>query len=221
MLGYLGLGSNVGDRESHLTRAIQDLAAHWVTVDAVSSLYETEPVGEILDQPDFLNAAVRVRTALGPGGASRGFQGDRGRARPDLRRPPPQPAADRHRRSPPRRSRDQHRTAHAPASRGDREALRARAAPRTRSRSSPPGRSGVALRARAAWAGSAGEAGGPAPALAGRQVRRPSSHSAGKMGGVRPGKSVTIRFAISPQGLASTNGRRSSKLIRSRTLGAS
>jgi 2-amino-4-hydroxy-6-hydroxymethyldihydropteridine diphosphokinase len=32
----------------------------------VSSLYETEPVGEILDQPDFLNAAARVRTALEP-----------------------------------------------------------------------------------------------------------------------------------------------------------
>jgi 2-amino-4-hydroxy-6-hydroxymethyldihydropteridine diphosphokinase len=37
-----------------------------VTVEAVSSLYETEPVGEILDQPDFLNAAVRIRTALEP-----------------------------------------------------------------------------------------------------------------------------------------------------------
>jgi 2-amino-4-hydroxy-6-hydroxymethyldihydropteridine diphosphokinase len=35
-------------------------------VEAVSSLYETEPVGEILDQPDFLNAAARVRTGLGP-----------------------------------------------------------------------------------------------------------------------------------------------------------
>lgn len=35
-------------------------------VEAVSSLYETEPVGEILDQPDFLNAAVRIRTALEP-----------------------------------------------------------------------------------------------------------------------------------------------------------
>jgi 2-amino-4-hydroxy-6-hydroxymethyldihydropteridine diphosphokinase len=35
-------------------------------VEAVSSIYETEPVGEILDQPDFLNAAVRIRTALGP-----------------------------------------------------------------------------------------------------------------------------------------------------------
>jgi 2-amino-4-hydroxy-6-hydroxymethyldihydropteridine diphosphokinase len=32
----------------------------------VSSLYETEPVGEFLDQPDFLNAAVRIRTAMGP-----------------------------------------------------------------------------------------------------------------------------------------------------------
>jgi 2-amino-4-hydroxy-6-hydroxymethyldihydropteridine diphosphokinase len=37
-----------------------------VTVEAVSSLYESEPVGEMLDQPDFLNAAVRIRTALEP-----------------------------------------------------------------------------------------------------------------------------------------------------------
>jgi 2-amino-4-hydroxy-6-hydroxymethyldihydropteridine diphosphokinase len=35
-------------------------------VEAVSSLYETEPVGEILDQPDFLNAAARVSTELEP-----------------------------------------------------------------------------------------------------------------------------------------------------------
>ena len=35
-------------------------------VDAVSSAYETEPVGEVLDQPDFLNAAIRVRTELEP-----------------------------------------------------------------------------------------------------------------------------------------------------------
>jgi 2-amino-4-hydroxy-6-hydroxymethyldihydropteridine diphosphokinase len=65
-VGYLGLGSNVGDRESHLTRAIEDLSARGVVVEATSSLYETEPVGEILDQPDFLNAAIRVRTALDP-----------------------------------------------------------------------------------------------------------------------------------------------------------
>ena len=65
-VGYIGLGSNVGDRESHLGRAIRDLREHGARVEAVSSLYETEPVGEILDQPDFLNAAVRVRTALAP-----------------------------------------------------------------------------------------------------------------------------------------------------------
>jgi 2-amino-4-hydroxy-6-hydroxymethyldihydropteridine diphosphokinase len=65
-IGYLGLGSNVGDREAHLAQAIEDLGARGVVVEEVSSLYETEPVGEILDQPDFLNAAVRVRTELDP-----------------------------------------------------------------------------------------------------------------------------------------------------------
>jgi 2-amino-4-hydroxy-6-hydroxymethyldihydropteridine diphosphokinase len=66
MLAYLGLGSNVGDRESQLRRAIEDLRGHGIEVEAVSSLYETEPVGEILDQPDFLNAAVRIGTSLEP-----------------------------------------------------------------------------------------------------------------------------------------------------------
>ncbi|HEY7121198.1 MAG TPA: 2-amino-4-hydroxy-6-hydroxymethyldihydropteridine diphosphokinase [Solirubrobacterales bacterium] len=66
MTGYLGLGSNVGDRESQLGGAIDDLGAHSVSLEAVSSLYETEPVGELLDQPDFLNAAVRVGTSLEP-----------------------------------------------------------------------------------------------------------------------------------------------------------
>jgi 2-amino-4-hydroxy-6-hydroxymethyldihydropteridine diphosphokinase len=65
-IGYLGLGSNVGDREAHLRAAVEALREHGVEVDAVSSLYETEPVGEILDQPDFLNAAVRVRTEMEP-----------------------------------------------------------------------------------------------------------------------------------------------------------
>lgn len=65
-VGYLGLGSNVGDRESQLRGAIDDLRGQGVEVEAVSSVYETEPVGEILDQPDFLNAAVRIRTDLEP-----------------------------------------------------------------------------------------------------------------------------------------------------------
>ncbi len=64
--GYLGLGSNVGDRESHLRAAIELLRERGVEVDAVSSAYETEPVGEVLDQPDFLNAAIRIRTELEP-----------------------------------------------------------------------------------------------------------------------------------------------------------
>lgn len=64
--GYLGLGSNVGDSAGHLRAAIELLEAEGIEVDAVSSAYVTEPVGEILDQPDFLNAAIRIRTDLEP-----------------------------------------------------------------------------------------------------------------------------------------------------------
>ncbi len=64
--GYLGLGSNVGDREGHLRAGVRMLAERGVEVEAVSSAYETEPVGEVLDQPDFLNAAIRIRTELEP-----------------------------------------------------------------------------------------------------------------------------------------------------------
>ena len=65
-VGFLGLGSNVGDRVGHLRDAIAALREHGVTVEAASSTYETEPVGEILDQPDFLNAAVRIGTPVEP-----------------------------------------------------------------------------------------------------------------------------------------------------------
>jgi 2-amino-4-hydroxy-6-hydroxymethyldihydropteridine diphosphokinase len=64
--GYLGLGSNVGDRVANLRTAREALGRHGVTVTASSSAYETEPQGEVVDQPDFLNAAVRIETALGP-----------------------------------------------------------------------------------------------------------------------------------------------------------
>jgi 2-amino-4-hydroxy-6-hydroxymethyldihydropteridine diphosphokinase len=64
--GYLGLGSNVGDPAAHLRAALELLQAHGVEVLAASSTYVTEPVGEVLDQPDFLNAAVRIRTDLEP-----------------------------------------------------------------------------------------------------------------------------------------------------------
>lgn len=65
-VAYLGLGSNVGDRRGHLRAAIAALRDHGVEVEAVSSAYETEPVGDLLEQPDFLNAAVRVRTDREP-----------------------------------------------------------------------------------------------------------------------------------------------------------
>jgi 2-amino-4-hydroxy-6-hydroxymethyldihydropteridine diphosphokinase len=65
-VAYLGMGSNVGDRRGHLRAAVAALDDHGVEVEAVSSLYETEPVGELLDQPDFLNAVARVRTELDP-----------------------------------------------------------------------------------------------------------------------------------------------------------
>jgi 2-amino-4-hydroxy-6-hydroxymethyldihydropteridine diphosphokinase len=64
--GYLGLGSNVGDRRANLQRAIELLPARGVTVLASSSTYDTDPVGEVLEQPDFLNACVRIETALAP-----------------------------------------------------------------------------------------------------------------------------------------------------------
>jgi 2-amino-4-hydroxy-6-hydroxymethyldihydropteridine diphosphokinase len=65
-VGYLGLGSNVGDRRSELEAAARALPAQGVDVLASSSVYETEPVGEVLDQREFLNACLRIRTALEP-----------------------------------------------------------------------------------------------------------------------------------------------------------
>ena len=65
-LGYLGLGSNLGDRRALLQAAVEDLWIHGVQAIASSSVYETEPVGEVLDQPAFLNACLRIETELGP-----------------------------------------------------------------------------------------------------------------------------------------------------------
>jgi 2-amino-4-hydroxy-6-hydroxymethyldihydropteridine diphosphokinase len=64
--GLLGLGSNVGDRRAHLQAAVDALPSIGVRVTAASSVYDTDPVGEVLDQPSFLNACVLVETALEP-----------------------------------------------------------------------------------------------------------------------------------------------------------
>jgi len=63
---YVGLGSNVGDRERMLWSAIHMLAFNpEVDVAAVSTFRETAPV-DYLDQPDFVNAAVAIDTELSP-----------------------------------------------------------------------------------------------------------------------------------------------------------
>ena len=64
--GHLGLGSNVGERRENLQAAADVLAERGVRVVASSSVYDTDPVGEILDQPTFLNACLEIETELGP-----------------------------------------------------------------------------------------------------------------------------------------------------------
>jgi 2-amino-4-hydroxy-6-hydroxymethyldihydropteridine diphosphokinase len=62
----LGLGSNLGDREANLAFAREELARRGITWTAVSSLYETEPVGPVADQPPYLNQAGTGVTELAP-----------------------------------------------------------------------------------------------------------------------------------------------------------
>lgn len=63
---YVGIGSNIGDRERYLREAVRRLSAHPRVLDAEGSrIYETEPVG-VVDQAAFLNMAVRLRTTLPP-----------------------------------------------------------------------------------------------------------------------------------------------------------
>jgi 2-amino-4-hydroxy-6-hydroxymethyldihydropteridine diphosphokinase len=62
MVAYLGLGSNLGDRRSEIAQAIHALVKLG-RVAASSSLYETEPEGGA-DQPEYLNAVVRLETEL-------------------------------------------------------------------------------------------------------------------------------------------------------------
>lgn len=61
---YLGLGSNLGDREANLRKAIR-LLSRKLRIEGVSSIYETEPQ-DFFEQPKFLNAVCRAATNLGP-----------------------------------------------------------------------------------------------------------------------------------------------------------
>jgi 2-amino-4-hydroxy-6-hydroxymethyldihydropteridine diphosphokinase len=61
---YLGLGANIGNREANLRMALRGLT-RMARVEAVSSLYETDPIGSV-PQPAFYNAVCRIETGLEP-----------------------------------------------------------------------------------------------------------------------------------------------------------
>jgi 2-amino-4-hydroxy-6-hydroxymethyldihydropteridine diphosphokinase len=91
LVGLLGLGSNVGERRANLQSAVDALPAAGVEVLASSATYDTDPVGELLDQPTFLNACLRVRTALEPLAlldAVKRLEREQGRDRPAVRHGP-------------------------------------------------------------------------------------------------------------------------------------
>src|SRR6266850_3411993 len=58
-------GSNLGDRALHIQRAMKSVQEKTGKAEKISSLYETEPWG-ISDQPDYLNAAMIIRTGYSP-----------------------------------------------------------------------------------------------------------------------------------------------------------
>jgi 2-amino-4-hydroxy-6-hydroxymethyldihydropteridine diphosphokinase len=61
---YVGLGANIGNREANLLMALRGIT-RMARVEAVSSLYETDPIGSV-PQPAFYNAACRIETGLEP-----------------------------------------------------------------------------------------------------------------------------------------------------------
>lgn len=65
MLGYVALGSNLGDRLAHLRFGLRELDGGEVRVTARSSIWETEPVGTA-DPSWFLNMVARIETSLAP-----------------------------------------------------------------------------------------------------------------------------------------------------------
>jgi len=81
---FIGLGSNLDDREGQLEAAIREIAAlPATTLVARSSLYESAPLGA--DGGDYLNAVARVRTSLAPAGllgALQAIEAHHGRERP-------------------------------------------------------------------------------------------------------------------------------------------
>jgi len=64
---YIGIGSNLGNRELHIKKAIEFLKnIDGVAVEKISSIYETKPVGGPAGQNNFLNGVIKIRTSLKP-----------------------------------------------------------------------------------------------------------------------------------------------------------
>lgn len=62
---YLGLGSNLGDRQKYLQKAVEYIQKSAIELVAESSIYETSPIG-YTEQPNFLNMVVKIKTILEP-----------------------------------------------------------------------------------------------------------------------------------------------------------
>jgi 2-amino-4-hydroxy-6-hydroxymethyldihydropteridine diphosphokinase len=65
MIGYLSLGSNIGDRKASLCRALQAIEGNGNQLLACSAVYQTQPL-EIPNQPDFLNLVAKIETFWPP-----------------------------------------------------------------------------------------------------------------------------------------------------------
>ncbi|KEI86262.1 2-amino-4-hydroxy-6-hydroxymethyldihydropteridine diphosphokinase [Clostridium botulinum] len=62
---YVAFGSNIGEKESYIKRALEKIEERGMKIIKVSPIYETEPYG-VLDQDSFLNGVVKIETNLTP-----------------------------------------------------------------------------------------------------------------------------------------------------------
>lgn len=78
---YIGIGSNIGERQANCMKAIEALKSKGITVKKISSMHETEPWG-LKEQPKFINMAVEAETSMSPEeflSALKGIEEDMGR----------------------------------------------------------------------------------------------------------------------------------------------
>lgn len=64
-IAFIGLGSNIGNKTQNLKSAIEKLKENQIEILNISSFYKTKPYG-YTDQPEFLNAVVKIQTNLSP-----------------------------------------------------------------------------------------------------------------------------------------------------------